>query len=202
MWRKRRATASAVGRRRTVPVLAAAPTSWDGPPTWSSWSPGATCCPTLGSCLCSVRSFGRFERHGRGHRTPDGDQRYVLVAESQLAGATGARHPFSFASVPLYYTAMDTLWKEAARGRQRRAGLARRGSRESAGQRKAGRRERRPSRQHTRLAGHVELRRSRRVCRGTAARRLTNADSWPRVTCRRGVGPGQAGEAAVAGVES
>ena len=60
-------------------------------------------------------------------------------AESQLAGATGARHPFGFASVPLYYTGMDTVRKEAAR--RRRAGLARRGLRESAGQRKAGRRE-------------------------------------------------------------
>ena len=69
---------------------------------------------------------------------------------------------------------MDTVTKEAARGRRRRDGLARRGLRESAGQRKAGRRGRRPSAQHARLAGHVELRRSRRVCRATEARRLTN----------------------------
>lgn len=75
--------------------------------------------------------------------------------------------------------------KEPARGRRHRAGLARRGLRESAGQRKAARRDRRPCPQHARLAGQFELPRRRRVCRATAARRLTNPDSWPRVTCPR-----------------
>ena len=69
---------------------------------------------------------------------------------------------------------MDTVTKEAVRGRRRRAGLARRGLRESTGQRKAGRQGRRPSPQHARLAGHVEPRRSRHVCRTTEAIRLTN----------------------------
>lgn len=42
-------------------------------------------------------------------------------AESQLTGATDARHPFGFASVPLYYMGMDTVRKEATRGPRRRA---------------------------------------------------------------------------------
>ena len=86
---------------------------------------------------------------------------------------------------------MDTVRKETAGDRRRRAGLACRRLRGSAGQRKAGRRGRRPSPPHARLAGQVELQRNRRVCRATEVRRLTNTDSWPRVTCPHGVGLGR-----------
>lgn len=35
-----------------------------------------------------------------------------------MAGATGARRPFGFASVALYYTGMDTVTKKTVGGRR------------------------------------------------------------------------------------
>ncbi len=85
---------------------------------------------------------------------------------------------------------MDTVRREAAPGRQRGADLARRCMRKSAGQQKAGWRDERSSRQHSRLAAFVALRRSRRASRRTEAKQLTDTDSSPRVTPPHGVRPG------------